>query len=125
LVSPIWLYFILIPVHWLTGAAILTEKIKDTRDTLAALNVGKTIPVGNSDAGFYFNTRVLEASDFGVKISLIERFEFFLPCDQLSNVHAWFANTSIADAAPWVFQYFEETNVVPASLLANKVRFRL
>jgi len=61
----------------LTGAAILTEKIKDTRDALAALSVGKTIPVGNSDAGFYFNTRVLEASDFGVKFSLIDDLNSF------------------------------------------------
>jgi len=85
------------------GAAILVEKIQDTRSEVAKLNVGKTIPVGNSDAGYYFNTKVLEASDFG-----------------LSNVHAWFANTSAADASSWVFKYFDETNVVPASQLPNK-----
>lgn len=33
---------------------------------LSSLNLGKTIPVGNSDAGSYFNTKVLEASDYGV-----------------------------------------------------------
>jgi exo-beta-1,3-glucanase (GH17 family) len=85
------------------GAAILIEKIQDTRTELAKLKLSKTIAVGNSDAGYYFNLKVLAAVDFG-----------------LSNVHAWFANTSIADAAPWVFKYFDETNVVPASQLPNK-----
>jgi hypothetical protein len=33
---------------------------------LASLNLAKTIPVGNSDAGSYFNTKVLEAVDYGV-----------------------------------------------------------
>lgn len=51
--------------HYL-GAAILIEKIQDTRTELAKLKLSKTIPVGNSDAGFYFNLKVLAASDFGV-----------------------------------------------------------
>lgn len=48
------------------GAAILIADINDTRSMLSSLNLGKTIPVGNSDAGSYFNTKVLEASDYGV-----------------------------------------------------------
>jgi len=74
--APILLYLILISVDWLTGGAILVEKIKDTRDALAALNIGKTIPVGNSDAGYYFNTRVLEASDFGVNFPRLTIWTF-------------------------------------------------
>lgn len=85
-----------------TGAAYLIAKINDTRSALANLKLGKTIPVGNAEAGFYFNTNVLKAIDFG-----------------LSNVHAWFASTTITDAASWVFQYFHDTNVVPASQLSN------
>lgn len=42
-------------------------------------------------------------------------------CFQLSNVHAWFANTTAEDAAGWVNTFFEETNVKPAALLPNKV----
>ena len=38
----------------------------------------------------------------------------------MSNVHAWFANTTADDAASWVFSFFEETNVEPASQLSNK-----
>ena len=40
--------------------------------------------------------------------------------NQMSNVHAWFANTTADDAASWVFSFFEETNVEPASQLSNK-----
>jgi len=85
------------------GATLLINKINDTRTHLASLNLKKKIPIGNSDAGYYFNMRVLEAVDYG-----------------LSNVHAWFANTSIDDAADWVVKYFQETNVVPAAQLPNK-----
>jgi exo-beta-1,3-glucanase (GH17 family) len=84
------------------GAALLIAKINDTRSALANLKLSKNIPVGNAEAGYYFNTNVLEAIDYG-----------------LSNVDAWFANTSIDDAASWVFTYFNETNVAPAALLPN------
>lgn len=86
-----------------TGAAILTANIADTRSMLSSLNLPKTIPIGNSDAGSYFNTKVLEAVDYG-----------------LANVHAWFANTTIDAAAGWVNTFFQETNVAPAALLSNK-----
>lgn len=48
------------------GAAILLANIADTRSMLAGMNLDKTIPVGNSDAGSYFNTKVLSAVDYGV-----------------------------------------------------------
>ena len=48
------------------GAAILTASIADTRSMLTSLNLPKAIPVGNSDAGSYFNNKVLEAVDYGV-----------------------------------------------------------
>jgi exo-beta-1,3-glucanase (GH17 family) len=85
------------------GAEILLADIADTRAMIASLNLPKTIPVGNSDAGAYFNTKVLEAVDYG-----------------LSNVHPWFAHTSINDAAAWTASYFDETNVQPANALPNK-----
>lgn len=52
------------------GAAILTANIADTRQMLSGLNLNKTILVGNSDAGSYFNTEVLEAVDYGVSADL-------------------------------------------------------
>jgi len=85
------------------GAALLIADIQDTRDMLASMNLPKTILVGNSDAGSYFNTEVLSSIDYG-----------------LSNVHAWFANTTAAAAADWVFTFFDETNVQPALALPNK-----
>jgi hypothetical protein len=44
----------------------LVPYIQDTRSAVNALNLGKTIPIGNSDAGSYFNNMVLGASDYGV-----------------------------------------------------------
>ncbi|PPQ77383.1 LOW QUALITY PROTEIN: hypothetical protein CVT25_010965 [Psilocybe cyanescens] len=85
------------------GAAILVENIADTRAMIASLNLPNPIPVGNSDAGSYFSNKVLENVEYG-----------------LSNVHAWFANTTIEESSPWVRRFFDETNVQPASLLPNK-----
>lgn len=83
------------------GAAILIDNIQDTRKMLSDMNLN--IPVGNSDAGFYFNTQVLESVDYG-----------------LSNVHPWFANVSEQDSAGWTYQFFKDTNVDPANALSNK-----
>jgi len=85
------------------GAAILLANIQDTRQMLDGMNLPKHIPVGNSDAGSYFSTKVLESVEYG-----------------LSNVHAWFANTTAEAAAGWVNTFFSETNVQPAALLPNK-----
>ncbi|KAF6762137.1 glycoside hydrolase family 17 protein [Ephemerocybe angulata] len=85
------------------GADILIADIKDAKQMVQDLKLDKAIPVGNSDAGSYFPTTVMEAMDYG-----------------LSNVHAWFAHTTATAAAPWVFNFFQETNVSPAALLANK-----
>ena len=88
---------------------------------LSGLNLNKTIPVGNSDAGSYFNNEVLEAIDYGVSFCFRLKVEFIDILHQLSNVHAWFANTTIQDASSWVMNFFQETNVKPASLLPNQV----
>lgn len=58
------------------GAAILTANIADTRQMLSRLNLNKTILVGNSDAGSYFNNLVLEAVDYGVSPDLRPKVEF-------------------------------------------------
>jgi len=46
------------------GADQLIVNITDTRNLLKSL--GLSVPVGNSDAGSYFNTKVLQAVDYGV-----------------------------------------------------------
>jgi exo-beta-1,3-glucanase (GH17 family) len=84
------------------AAAMLIPWIQDTRSMLASLNLGKTLPVGNADAGSYFNTQVLEAVDYG-----------------MSNVHPWFANQSITDAAAWTASFFQTTNADFAATLPN------
>jgi len=83
------------------GATELLKYISDTKSTLAA--AGYNILVGTSDAGSFFSTQVLSNVDYG-----------------LANVHAWFANTTVDNAASWVFNFFNETNVTPAAALPNK-----
>jgi exo-beta-1,3-glucanase (GH17 family) len=80
----------------------IIASIADTRTSLAALGFGD-IKVGNADAGSYFSTAVLEASDYG-----------------LSNVHPWFAHQTVTASVDWTWNFFQEQNVQPASLLANK-----
>lgn len=60
-----------------TGAEILLKDIADTRALLASMKLDKNIPVGNSDAGSYFNTKVLSAVDYGVRVG---------DCSWLSNL---------------------------------------
>ncbi|KAI0044169.1 glycoside hydrolase family 17 protein [Auriscalpium vulgare] len=85
-----------------TGAQLLIADIQDTVSAIQALNLNKHIPVGTADAGAYFNTEVLSAVEYG-----------------MSNVHPWFANVSIDQAAAWTNEFFQEQNVQPASLLSN------
>lgn len=85
-----------------TGAQALIADITDTRAMLKSISLDGKVPVGNSDAGSYFNTLVLEAVDYG-----------------MSNVHPWFANTTIQAAAGWTASFFQDTNVAPAALLPN------
>jgi exo-beta-1,3-glucanase (GH17 family) len=85
------------------GAAYLVGKITDTRTAVAALNLGKTIPIGNSDAGAFFNTQVLSAIDYG-----------------MSNVHPWFANVTAAAGAQWTFDFFRDNNLAEAAAVPNR-----
>ncbi|KAF8969199.1 glycoside hydrolase superfamily [Flammula alnicola] len=84
-----------------TGAQILLADIQDTRSMLQALSVN--IPVGNADAGSYFNNEVLAAVDYG-----------------MANVHPWFANVSADSSAGWTAQFFQQQDVALAGTLTNK-----
>ncbi|CAE6448694.1 hypothetical protein RSOLAG1IB_09170 [Rhizoctonia solani AG-1 IB] len=86
----------------LAAAANLANKIQDTRTMLSGMSLSKTLPVGTSDAGAYFNTPLLQAIDYG-----------------LANVHPWFANTTIDDAATWTYDFFQQTNVAQAATVSN------
>ncbi|KAF8656178.1 hypothetical protein AX16_002619 [Volvariella volvacea WC 439] len=85
------------------GAQILIADIQDTRNMLAGMNLDKTLPVGTSDAGSYFNTHVLEAVDYG-----------------MANVHPWFANVSAEQGAGWTAQFFQWNNLDAATQLPNR-----
>ncbi|KAK2466072.1 hypothetical protein APHAL10511_001714 [Amanita phalloides] len=82
------------------GAALLLNYVNDTRSSLSSMGV--SLPIGTADAGSFFNTEVLSSVNYG-----------------MSNVHAWFANQSVNNAASWVFNFFETTNVQPAAALSN------
>ena len=85
------------------GSQILLNYIQDTRTMLSEMNLPKTVQVGNSDAGSFFSTAVLSAVDYG-----------------LSNVHPWFANTTIEAAPGWTTDFYLNTNVAAANALPNK-----
>ncbi|KAF8589447.1 glycoside hydrolase family 17 protein [Ramaria rubella] len=85
-----------------TGAQLLIAMINDTRQWLEGLNLPKTLPVGTSDAGSYFNNEVLAAVDYG-----------------MANVHAWFADQTAAQAAGWVANFFNTTNIPEAAAVSN------
>jgi len=85
------------------GAQILIPFIQDMSSTIKSMNLNKHIPVGNSEAGSYFNTQVLQAVEYG-----------------MANDHPWFGNVSIDQAAGWTYDFFQMQNVQPAALLSNK-----
>ncbi|KAF9048621.1 glycoside hydrolase family 17 protein [Panaeolus papilionaceus] len=84
-----------------TGAQMLISFIQDTRNMLSGMSVN--LPVGNSDAGSYFNNQVLQAVDYG-----------------LANVHPWFANQSASAAAGWTADFFQQNDVELAQSMSNK-----
>ncbi|KAJ7168452.1 glycoside hydrolase family 17 protein [Mycena filopes] len=83
------------------GAALLIADIKDTQQMMGGLGLSD-ITIGTSDAGSYLNTEVLEAVDYG-----------------MANVHPWFADTTVQDAAGWTADFFSSTNLAAAAALSN------
>ena len=47
---------------------MLITNITDTKQMLSDMSIN--LPVGTSDAGAYFNNEVLQAVDYGVRLSL-------------------------------------------------------
>ncbi|CAK5262780.1 unnamed protein product, partial [Mycena citricolor] len=83
------------------AATLLLVNITDTKAMVQSL--GLTIPVGNSDAGSYSNNLILAQVDYF-----------------MANVHPWFANTAIADAASWTADFFTSTDVAAVNGVSNK-----
>ncbi|KAH7868430.1 glycoside hydrolase superfamily [Lentinula edodes] len=82
------------------GVTILLGFINDTKTMLSNMSI--SLPVGNADAGSYFNDLVLEDVDYG-----------------MANVHPWFANVSVDDAAGWTWLFFQDNDVELAESLSN------
>ncbi|GAA6028679.1 hypothetical protein JCM8097_007343 [Rhodosporidiobolus ruineniae] len=90
-----------------TATAVTTIKtqITDFKTNLAALNLGKDIPVGTADAGSIYTT----------SSGLATGIDFYF-----ANVHPWFGGVNINDAAGWTWEYFEENDVATSDAAANK-----
>ena len=101
------------------GAQILVADINDMRQRLQSINVN--VPVGTSDAGAYFNNEVLAAIDFGVCVQCRARewLMLMLLLGQLANVHPWFADVAIDQAAGWTWEFFQQTDVAAAAAVPN------
>ena len=81
------------------GAQILIADIKDTRSMLSGLGV--TLAVGTSDAGAYFNNKVLAEVDYGVR--------------SISSSHC----SALSLKTPRVFSWLMYTLGSPMSLCNN------
>ncbi|KAL1696863.1 glycoside hydrolase family 17 protein [Schizophyllum commune] len=84
-----------------TGAEMLITNITDTRSMLSDISVD--LPVGTADAGAYFNEKLLSSVDYG-----------------MANVHPWFGDVSIDDAATWTWQFFQTNDVSISDEVDNK-----
>ncbi|KZT52945.1 glycoside hydrolase family 17 protein [Calocera cornea HHB12733] len=85
------------------AADYLISLMADTRQSIASLGLSKTIPVGTADAGSMLTPHLLAGADFG-----------------MANVHPWFGNVAIDDAADWTYDFFEEFDVSPSLATSNK-----
>lgn len=85
------------------GAQILIADIQDTISMLNGMSLSKHIPVGNSDAGAFFNDKVLQSVEYG-----------------MSNVHPWFANVTAETGAAWTTQFFQDNNLNIVNNFPNK-----
>ncbi|GAA5825091.1 hypothetical protein JCM11251_006095 [Rhodosporidiobolus azoricus] len=79
------------------------EQIANFNQSLLALNLGKHIPVGTSDAGSEY------------KADLATGVDYFM-----ANVHPWFGGVPIDEAAGWTWDFFEQNDVVISEAAPNK-----
>jgi hypothetical protein len=67
-----------------TAISYITSQISTFNDSLKALNLDKTIPIGTADAGSVYTSTIATGVD-----------------EYLANVHPWFGGVNISDAAGW------------------------
>jgi exo-beta-1,3-glucanase (GH17 family) len=73
----------------------LLERVDDVRQKQTTWGLSKELLIGTSDAGSTLST------------SLATGIDFFM-----ANVHPFFGNQPIQDAATWTWSFFENFNVV-------------
>ena len=85
--------------------------------TLSSMKLPKHIPVGNCEAGGYFNTTVLQAIEYGVGWNLYSgmRDSFCVWNSQMVVAQLWFDDFSGDDLAGWTYDFFKQTNVTSLS----------
>ncbi|KZP00423.1 glycoside hydrolase family 17 protein [Calocera viscosa TUFC12733] len=87
----------------IAAADYLISLMADTRSSIAALGLSQTTPVGTADAGSMITPHLLSGCDFG-----------------MANVHPWFGNVAIDQAADWTYDFFEDWDVAPSLATTNK-----
>ena len=82
--------------------APLIAKMAAMRETLAGMNLPRTIPVGTADTGSRITTSLAQGSDY-----------------IMANVHPWFGGMIVDEAAAWVYDFTAEQQPASALLATN------
>ncbi|ORY31807.1 glycoside hydrolase superfamily [Naematelia encephala] len=87
---------------YLSAVSDITDKVAQVKSDLDNMSLNKTLPVGTSDAGSIMSTTLAEGIDFF-----------------MANVHPWFGDVAIQDAATWTYNFFQEFDVEVAAQASN------
>ncbi|ORX37088.1 glycoside hydrolase superfamily [Kockovaella imperatae] len=77
----------------------ILSKVTEVKGVLQGLNLGKTLPVGTSDAGSLMSTTLGAGIDYF-----------------MANVHPWFGSVPIDQAAAWTGEFFDNFDVSVADI---------
>jgi exo-beta-1,3-glucanase (GH17 family) len=82
---------------------MLLNYIQEANKTIQGLSLSKSLPIGTADAGS------------ALTLPLCEGVDYFM-----ANVHPWFGDVSIDDAAVWTWQFFQDFDVDICAQATNK-----
>jgi exo-beta-1,3-glucanase (GH17 family) len=88
---------------YLKDVQTLLGYVNEVKTKVQALGLSKTLPIGTGDAGSLFSTALAEGVDF-----------------YMANVHPWFGNVPVDQAAGWTWEYFMNNDVVYSQQVANQ-----
>lgn len=81
------------------AAKTIMDYVQEVNTTILGMDLSKHLPIGTSDAGSLMSAYLGEGIDFF-----------------MANVHPWFGDVTIDDAAVWTYNFFQEFDVVGHSL---------